>query len=145
MVKLQQYTFVCAPQPVQWAGHRYLGPAQLDLRPDLRPEGYGLEPGCLLDVRAVLGVFCRRWGVPLIDGGTVRLLASSAIDHSGSITADAGANETRPALVERGRYLVTIGGPYLWEIVLPGSLVGIIVGFATQRYGGARAPETASR
>jgi len=42
-------------------------------------------------------------------------------------------------------YLVTIGGPYLWEIVLPGSLVGIIVGFATQRYGGARAPETASR
>jgi enoyl-CoA hydratase len=22
---------------------------------------------------AVLGVFCRRWGVPLIDGGTVRL------------------------------------------------------------------------
>jgi hypothetical protein len=41
-------------------------------------------------------------------------------------------------------YLVTIGGPYLWEIVLPGSLVGIIVGFATQRYGGTRAPETAS-
>ncbi|PRC62172.1 enoyl-CoA hydratase, partial [Mycobacterium sp. ITM-2017-0098] len=22
---------------------------------------------------AVMGVFCRRWGVPLIDGGTVRL------------------------------------------------------------------------
>ena len=25
------------------------------------------------DDDAVLGVFCRRWGVPLIDGGTVRL------------------------------------------------------------------------
>jgi enoyl-CoA hydratase len=25
------------------------------------------------DVTAVFGVFCRRWGVPLIDGGTVRL------------------------------------------------------------------------
>lgn len=25
------------PQPVMWAGHRHLGPAQLDLRPDLRP------------------------------------------------------------------------------------------------------------
>jgi enoyl-CoA hydratase len=25
------------------------------------------------DETAVLGVFCRRWGVPLIDGGTVRL------------------------------------------------------------------------
>jgi hypothetical protein len=34
-------------------------------------------------------------------------------------------------------YLVTIGSPYLWEIVLPGSVVGVIVGFAAARY---RAP-----
>ena len=34
-------------------------------------------------------------------------------------------------------YLVTIGSPYFWEIILPGSLVGLIVGFATARY---RAP-----
>ena len=41
-------------------------------------------------------------------------------------------------------WLVTIGGPYFWEIVLPGALVGLIVGFATQRYGGApRAGEPA--
>ncbi|MGE0863496.1 MAG: hypothetical protein AB7P34_06300 [Vicinamibacterales bacterium] len=33
-------------------------------------------------------------------------------------------------------YLVTIGGPYLWEIVLPGSLVGLIVGFASIKYRG---------
>jgi enoyl-CoA hydratase len=38
----------------------------------------GLELALLCDLRvmeedAVLGVFCRRWGVPLIDGGTVRL------------------------------------------------------------------------
>lgn len=38
----------------------------------------GLELACWCDLRvaesdAVLGVFCRRWGVPLIDGGTVRL------------------------------------------------------------------------
>jgi enoyl-CoA hydratase len=38
----------------------------------------GLELACLCDLRvaeesAVFGVFCRRWGVPLIDGGTVRL------------------------------------------------------------------------
>src|SRR6185369_6561522 len=26
-----------------------------------------------MDEDAVLGVFCRRWGVPLIDGGTIRL------------------------------------------------------------------------
>ncbi|XP_067649248.1 enoyl-CoA hydratase EchA19-like [Haliotis asinina] len=45
-------------------------------------EGYavagGLELACLCDLRvvdetAVMGVFCRRFGVPLIDGGTVRL------------------------------------------------------------------------
>jgi enoyl-CoA hydratase len=38
----------------------------------------GLELALLCDLRiaesdAVLGVFCRRFGVPLIDGGTVRL------------------------------------------------------------------------
>jgi enoyl-CoA hydratase len=38
----------------------------------------GLELATWCDLRvmaqdAVLGVFCRRWGVPLIDGGTVRL------------------------------------------------------------------------
>jgi hypothetical protein len=33
-------------------------------------------------------------------------------------------------------YLVTIGGPYLWEIVLPGSVVGLIVGIATVKYRG---------
>jgi hypothetical protein len=33
-------------------------------------------------------------------------------------------------------YLVTIGSPYLWEIVLPGSVVGLIVGVATVKYPG---------
>jgi len=38
----------------------------------------GLELACWCDLRIVeedanFGVFCRRWGVPLIDGGTVRL------------------------------------------------------------------------
>ena len=38
----------------------------------------GLELACWCDLRvveedAVFGVFCRRWGVPLVDGGTVRL------------------------------------------------------------------------
>lgn len=33
-------------------------------------------------------------------------------------------------------WLVTIGGPYLWEIVLPGTVLGIIVGYATYQYGG---------
>src|SRR5213082_1901491 len=38
----------------------------------------GLELALWCDLRvaeedAVFGVFCRRWGVPLVDGGTVRL------------------------------------------------------------------------
>ena len=45
------------------AGHAVAGGLELALWCDLR----------VLEVDAVLGVFCRRWGVPLIDGGTVRL------------------------------------------------------------------------
>ena len=61
-----------------------LGPTRLRLgKPVVAAiEGYavagGLELALWADLRvaaddAVLGVFCRRWGVPLIDGGTVRL------------------------------------------------------------------------
>jgi enoyl-CoA hydratase len=45
------------------AGHAVAGGLELALWCDLR----------VADVTAVFGVFCRRWGVPLIDGGTVRL------------------------------------------------------------------------
>jgi len=45
------------------AGHAVAGGLELALWCDLR----------VLEADAVLGVFCRRFGVPLIDGGTVRL------------------------------------------------------------------------
>ena len=45
------------------SGHAVAGGLELALLADLR----------VADTSAVLGVFCRRWGVPLIDGGTVRL------------------------------------------------------------------------
>jgi enoyl-CoA hydratase len=44
-------------------GHAVAGGLELALWCDLRVMAHD----------AVLGVFCRRWGVPLIDGGTVRL------------------------------------------------------------------------
>ena len=61
-----------------------MGPTRLRLgKPVIAAiEGYavagGLELALWCDLRVVaadatLGVFCRRWGVPLIDGGTVRL------------------------------------------------------------------------
>ena len=33
-------------------------------------------------------------------------------------------------------YLVTLSEPYFWEIMLPGGIVGVIVGYATFVYGG---------
>lgn len=63
-----------------------MGPSRLQIAKPLiaAVSGYavagGLELSLLADMRvveedAVFGVFCRRWGVPLIDGGTVRLQA----------------------------------------------------------------------
>lgn len=45
------------------AGHAVAGGLELALWCDLR----------VVERSAIMGVFCRRWGVPLIDGGTVRL------------------------------------------------------------------------
>jgi enoyl-CoA hydratase len=45
------------------SGHAVAGGMELALWCDLR----------VMEADAVFGIFCRRWGVPLIDGGTVRL------------------------------------------------------------------------
>ncbi|ORL32505.1 enoyl-CoA hydratase [Prescottella equi] len=45
------------------SGHAVAGGLELALWADLR----------IAEADSVFGVFCRRWGVPLIDGGTVRL------------------------------------------------------------------------
>ncbi len=61
-----------------------MGPTRMDLSKPVvaaihgHAVAGGLELAVWCDLRvadqdAVLGVFCRRWGVPLIDGGTVRL------------------------------------------------------------------------
>jgi enoyl-CoA hydratase len=61
-----------------------MGPTRMELAKPVvaAVEGYavagGLELALWCDLRvmasdATFGVFCRRWGVPLIDGGTIRL------------------------------------------------------------------------
>jgi enoyl-CoA hydratase len=73
-----------APNRVALDGDAPMGPSRMvPSKPVVASiEGHavagGLELALLCDLRvaaddAVLGVFCRRWGVPLIDGGTVRL------------------------------------------------------------------------
>ena len=70
--------------PVHRTGPGPMGPTRMVLsKPVIAAvSGYavagGLELALWCDLRvaeedAVFGVFCRRWGVPLIDGGTIRL------------------------------------------------------------------------
>ena len=70
-----------------------MGPSRLQLsKPVIAAvEGYavagGLELALWCDLRvaarnATFGVFCRRWGVPLIDGGTVRLPRLVGMGHA---------------------------------------------------------------
>ncbi|MDZ4858965.1 MAG: crotonase/enoyl-CoA hydratase family protein [Candidatus Hydrogenedentes bacterium] len=53
-------------------GHAVAGGLELALWCDLRVAGE----------TAMLGVYCRRWGVPLIDGGTVRLPRLIGLSHA---------------------------------------------------------------
>ncbi|KAJ5278703.1 hypothetical protein N7478_004075 [Penicillium angulare] len=73
-------------QPVNGRNLAPMGPSRLTVQKPVicAVAGYavagGLELSLLADLRVVeedatFGVFCRRWGVPLIDGGTVRLQA----------------------------------------------------------------------
>jgi enoyl-CoA hydratase len=72
------------PNRVEPGGDAPMGPTRFLLRKPViaAVAGFavagGFELACWCDLRvmeedATFGVFCRRWGVPLIDGGTVRL------------------------------------------------------------------------
>ena len=79
--------------PVRDVGDGPMGPTRMLLsKPVIAAvEGHavagGLELALWCDLRvaardAVFGVFCRRWGVPLIDGGTVRLPRLIGMSHA---------------------------------------------------------------
>jgi enoyl-CoA hydratase len=78
---------------VHYDGDGPMGPTRMLLsKPVLAAvEGFavagGLELALWCDLRiaardAVFGVYCRRWGVPLIDGGTVRLPRLIGMSHA---------------------------------------------------------------
>lgn len=75
---------VAAGARFEQIAHGPMGPTRMALSKPLiaAVEGHavagGLELALMADLRiasqtAVFGVYCRRWGVPLIDGGTARL------------------------------------------------------------------------
>ena len=70
-----------------------MGPSRMQLsKPVIAAvEGFavagGIELAAWCDLRvaaedAVFGVFCRRWGVPLVDGGTIRLTRLLGTSHA---------------------------------------------------------------
>jgi enoyl-CoA hydratase len=78
---------------VQTDGDGPMGPTRMLLsKPVIAAvEGYAVAGGlelamwcdlCVAARDAVFGVFCRRWGVPLIDGGTIRLTRRLGHSHA---------------------------------------------------------------
>lgn len=78
---------------VELGGDGPMGPTRLMLsKPVIAAvEGFavagGLELSLWCDLRvaaedAVFGVYCRRWGVPLVDGGTIRLPRMIGLSHA---------------------------------------------------------------
>ena len=95
--------------PTHKAGPAPMGPSRMVLsKPVIAAvSGYavagGLELALWCDLRvveedAVFGVFCRRWGVPLIDGGTVRLPRLIGHSHAMDMILTGRAVDAREAL-----------------------------------------------
>ena len=77
------------------SGHAVAGGLELALWCDLR----------VMEEDAIVGVFCRRWGVPLIDGGTIRLPRLIGLSHALDLILTGrpvhGAEALRIGLVNR--------------------------------------------
>ena len=81
---LDPFDFPDEGEPAQGLGMAAMGPSRLELsKPVIAAVAGpavagGMELALWCDIRvmeetAFMGVYCRRWGIPLIDGGTVRL------------------------------------------------------------------------
>ena len=95
--------------PTHRSGPGPMGPTRMVLsKPVIAAvSGYavagGLELALWCDLRvveedAVFGVFCRRWGVPLIDGGTVRLPRLIGMGHAMDLILTGRAVSAQEAL-----------------------------------------------
>ena len=114
-----------------------MGPTRLQLsKPVIAAvEGHavagGLELACWADLRvaasdATFGVYCRRWGVPLVDGGTIRLPRlighSRALDMILTGRGVDGVEAERIGLVNR---VAEPGGALTAALVLAGEIAAL--------------------
>jgi enoyl-CoA hydratase/carnithine racemase len=97
------------PEPVHGRNLGPMGPSRMQIKKPVicAVSGFavagGLELSLLGDIRiveedAVFGVFCRRWGVPLIDGGTVRLQAIVGLGRAMDMILTGRAVDAKEAL-----------------------------------------------
>jgi enoyl-CoA hydratase len=123
--------------PVREEGDGPMGPTRMLLdKPVIAAvEGYavagGLELALWCDMRvaaedAIFGVYCRRWGVPLIDGGTIRLPRligqSHAMDMILTGRGVSGAEAQRMGLANR---LTETGGALAAAVSLAKELAAL--------------------
>lgn len=98
-----------APNRLEPDGDGPMGPTRMLLsKPVIAAiNGYavagGLELAIWCDLRvmeddAIVGVFCRRWGIPLIDGGTVRLPRLIGLSHALDLILTGRAVDAQEAL-----------------------------------------------
>jgi enoyl-CoA hydratase len=106
-------------------GHAVAGGLELALWCDLR----------VADPAAVFGVFCRRWGVPLIDGGTVRLPRLIGQSHALDLILTGRPVEADEALRMGLANRVSAPGQALAEAI---ALAGQIAGFPQECMRGDR-------
>jgi hypothetical protein len=116
-----------APSALRRVGANLGGWLQLVVRGRRFKEGQLLPPWRRLVAGAIIGWFARRKNnltlgivVGLIVGGLIALPIALSRDP-------------------------VTGQQYFWEILIPGALVGLIVGYATQRYGARPAPTQRAR
>jgi enoyl-CoA hydratase/carnithine racemase len=95
--------------PVQGRNQGPMGPSRMQVKKPVicAVSGYavagGLELSLVGDIRiveedAIFGVFCRRWGVPLVDGGTVRLQAVVGLGRALDMILTGRAVDAKEAL-----------------------------------------------
>ncbi len=119
------------------AGPGPMGPTRLRLsKPVIAAvEGHavagGLELALWCDLRvasdtAVFGVFCRRWGVPLIDGGTIRLARIVGQGHAMDLTLTGRAVDAQEALrIGLANRVVPAGAALSAALVLANQLAAL--------------------